>query len=169
VKFLSGLLLIAAIAATPARADDAAANAVYERMQAAGAAADPGAVLGTVYAPGATYLPGHKEAGIERSEAFLKMMAGSYRHLRQGGGELDVKFRLVERKRFGDVYVDNGYMRTVVRPKKDAPEQVRYGKFVAVVAKQPDGSWAFVSDGDSDTPAASFDNARPVAGLKFDS
>jgi hypothetical protein len=43
------------------------------------------------------------------------------------------------------------------------------GKFVAVVAKQPDGSWAFVSDGDSDTPAASFDNARPVAGLKFDS
>jgi hypothetical protein len=41
------------------------------------------------------------------------------------GRGLDIKFRLVERKRFGDVYVDNGYMRTSVWPKKGAPEQVR--------------------------------------------
>jgi ketosteroid isomerase-like protein len=167
-KLLIRAAMMSAAFAAPARAEHAGANAVYERMQAAVAAADPAPVLETVYAPEATYLPGGKEMGIDRRETVLKMMVGSQRHLRQAGGALDMKFRLVDRKRFGDVYVDNGYMRTVIRPNKDAPEQVRYGKFVTVIAKQPDGSWAFVTDADSDTPAANFDNAKPVAGLKFD-
>lgn len=158
----------AVLPAAPARADDNAANAVYERMQAAGSASDPAAVLETIYAPGATYLPRYKEFGIDRRETFVKMMAGSQAHLRKNGGRIDMKFRVVERKRFGDLYVDNGYIRTVVVPKKDAAEQVSYGKFVTVIGKQPDGHWAFVTDADSDTSAAKFDEATPVAGLKFD-
>ena len=160
---------LASITATPALADDNAANAVYERMQKATEAADPAPLLEQVYGPGATYLPRHKELGIDRREHVLKMLVGSQAHLRGRGGNIAIKFRVVERKRFGDVYVDNGYIRTVVKPGKDAPEQVSYGKFVAVIAKQPEGHWAFVTDGDSDTPAANFDGAKPVAGLKFDS
>lgn len=159
---------VAALSAAPARADDAAANAVYERMQASGAAADPAALLDKVYGAGATYLPGHKDVGIEPRAAVIGMMAGSQQHLRKAGGQIAVKFRVVDRKRFGDVYVDNGYMRTAVKPGKDAPEQVSYAKFAAVIAKQPEGHWAFVTDADSDTPAANFDGAKPVAGLKFD-
>lgn len=154
--------------ATSAYASDAAANAVYERMQAAGASAEPAALLDKVYAPGSTYLPGHKEAGIDRRDAVIRMMAGSQQHLRKAGGRIDLKFRVVDRKRFGDVYVDNGYMRTAVKPAKDAPEQVTYAKFATVVAKQAEGHWAFVTDADSETPAANFESARPVAGLKFD-
>ncbi|HEX8258393.1 MAG TPA: hypothetical protein VF589_12245 [Allosphingosinicella sp.] len=160
---------LASIAATPALADDSAANAVYERMQQATEAADPAPLLEQVYGPGATYLPRHKELGIDRREHVLKMLVGSQAHLRKSGGQLAIKFRVVERKRFGDVYVDNGYMRTTVKPGKDAPEQVSYGKFVAVIARQPEGHWAFVTDADSDTPAANFEGAKPVAGLKFDS
>jgi ketosteroid isomerase-like protein len=159
---------LAAFAATPARADDTAANAVYERMQASGAATHPAALLEKMYAPDSTYLSGYKDAGIDRRDTVLKMMVGSQQHLRKGGGHIDMKFRAVERKRFGDIYVDNGYMRTAVKPAKDVHEQVTYGKFVTVIAKQPDGHWAFVTDADSDTPAANFDNAAPVAGLKFD-
>lgn len=159
---------VAAISAGPARADDAAANAVYERMQASGTAADPAALLEKVYGADATYLPGHKDIGIERRDAVLRMMVGSQQHLRKIGGQIALKFRVVDRKRFGNVYVDNGYMRTAVKPAKDAPEQVSYSKFVTVIAKQPEGHWAFVTDGDSDTPAANFENAKPTAGLKFD-
>ena len=48
---------LGALFATPAHADDAAANAVYDRMQQAGTAADPADVLEKVYAAGSTYLP----------------------------------------------------------------------------------------------------------------
>lgn len=47
------LLIVAALAtfaAAPARADEAVANAVYERMQASGAT-DPAALLEKMYAP----------------------------------------------------------------------------------------------------------------------
>ena len=137
-------------------------------MQAASAAANPAPMFETIYAPGATYLPGHEEMGIDRRDTFLKMMVGSQRRLRQNGGQVSMKFRVVERKRFGDIYVDNGYMRTAMTLAKDGPEQVTYGKFITVLGKQPDGSYAFVTDGDSSTPAANFDNAEPVPGLKFD-
>ena len=165
------LIVAAALAtgtASPAYADDAAANAVYERMQESSTAPVPAPLLEKVYAPQSTYLPGHKDLGIEPRDAVLAMMVGSQQHLRKSGGQIAIKFRIVDRKRFGDVYVDNGYMRTSVKPAKDAPDQVSYAKFVTVIAKQPDGHWAFVTDADSDTPAANFDKARPVTGLKFD-
>lgn len=59
-------------------------------------------------------------------------------------------------------------MRHAVKPAKDLPEQVTYDKFVTVIAKPPDGDRAFVTDAEWETPAANFDNATPVAGLKFD-
>jgi ketosteroid isomerase-like protein len=167
-EIVAALALVSGTLGAPAQADDAAANAVYERMQASSTAADPASLLEKVYGVGATYLPRHKEAGIERREAVLRMLIGSQKHLRRTGGQIDMKFRLVDRKRIGDVYIDNGYIRSAVKPAKDAPEQVTYGKFVTVIAKQPEGHWAFVSDADSETPAANFNSAKPVAGLKYD-
>lgn len=161
-------IALAAFASAPAHAENSAANAVYERMQASSTAPDPTPLLEQVYGPDATYLPGHKDMGIDRRDNVIKMMAGSQKHLRKGGGQIAIKFRIVDRKRFGDLYVDNGYMRTTIKRTNDAPEHVTYGKFVAVIAKQPDGRWAFVTDADSDTPAANFDDAKPVQGLKFD-
>ncbi len=159
---------IMVISAAPAQAEDRAANSVYERMQSSSTASDPEMVLEKVFGSEATYLPGHKELGIERRDTFLRMMAGSQQHLRKAGGAIDIKFRVIDRKRLGGVYVDSGYMRTTIRPKKDGPEQVSYGKFLTVIAKQRQGHWAFIADADSETPAANFENARPLDGVKFD-
>ena len=167
-KTLIGVSAASVLFVAPGHASDAAANAVYERMQAASTAPDPTSLLKKVYAPGSTYLPGHKEAGIDKGETVLKMMTGSLKHLRKGGGAIDTKFRVVERKRLGEVYVDNGYMRTTVKPTAAAPEKVTYGKFITVITPQPEGHWAFVTDADSETTAANFDSAKPVPGLKFD-
>ena len=167
-KWMMAAAAAAALLAAPARADDAAANAVYERMQAVAGAADPAAVLETIYAPDATYLPRYKQAGIDRREHFLKLMAGGQTQLRKNGGSIDMKFRIVERKRFGDLYVDNGYMRIAMKPKAGAAEEVHYGKFVTVLGRQADGRWAFVTDADSEAPAAKFEEAVAVPGLKFD-
>lgn len=158
----------ASLTPMPARANDAAANAVYERMQASTTASDPTALLGKVYAKDATYLPGYKELGIESRDAVIETMVGSQQHLRKVGGKIEIKFRLVNRKRLGNVFVDNGYMRTAITPKLNAAEQVAYSKFATVITKQKGGHWAFVTDAESDTPAENFDNAKAVAGLKFD-
>lgn len=160
--------LAALLPAMPASADNASANAVYDLMQASTTAADPALILEKVYAKEATYLPGYKELGIEARDAVIKTIVGSQQHLRKGGGRIEIKFRVVSRKRFGNVYVDNGYMRTAIMAKKDAPEQITYAKFATVITKQQGGRWAFVTDADSDTPASNFDNAKAVAGLKYD-
>jgi hypothetical protein len=166
-RFLIAALSVAALG-VPAHASDAEANAVYERFQATATASDPTALLEKVYAAGSTYLPRHKEAGVEPRDAVIKMVGGSQRHLRSGGGQIDIRFRVVERKRLGNIYIDNGFMRTTVRPSEGAPEQVTYGKFATVIAKQPEGHWAFVADADSESTANRFDNAKPAAGAKFD-
>ncbi len=169
-NFYTVAAVAAALCAAPARADDSAANAVYERMQASfnATAAEAAPILETVYAPGASYLPRHKEAGIDGRETILKGMTGFLEQLRKNGGQIETKFRVVERKRLGDVYVDNGYMRTTLKMSKDAPERVMFGKFATVLARQAAGHWAFVNDADSETTNTQFDNAKPVPGLKFD-
>lgn len=167
-----GPILIAALwvasSGGPAHASDAEANAIYERFQATTTSPDPAALLEKVYAVGSTYLPRQKEAGVQPRDAVIRMIGGSQQHLRKGGGRMSIQFRVVERKRLGDVYIDNGFMRTTVRPSSEAAEQVTYGKFVTVIANQPDGHWAFVADADSDSTATNFDNAKPAAGAKFD-
>ena len=64
--------------------------------------------------------------------------------------------------------VDGGYVRTAVKPAKDATEQSSYATFAAVIAKQPEGNSAFVNDADSTMPAGSYDGAKRVGGLEFD-
>ena len=150
-----------------AEASDVEANAVYERMVASYAALDP-TLLETVYAPDATYLSRNGKLDIHRRDMVMKGMRDFHEQLKANGGKVSMRFRIVERKRFGDVYVDNGYVRTTIIPAKDAPARTTTGKFVTVIAKQPAGHWSFVTDADSDTPAEAFDRATPVEGLKFD-
>lgn len=164
-----GLAAAAAIAivAVPAQANDAAVNAVYDRFAAAYAALEP-AKLDQLYAPDATYLSRSPRLAIQNRDSILKGMGGFLDQVKANGGRLDIKFRVTDRKRFGDVIVDNGYMRLTTKPSKDVAEQLTDAKFILVMAKQPDGRWTFVSDADIETPAGSYDNAQPVQGVKFD-
>lgn len=150
-----------------AQASDQGVNAVYERMQAAYGSLDA-SKLETVYAPDATYLPRSAKANVNTREAIRRGLAGFIDQVRAGKGTIRVRFRVVERKRFNDVYIDNGYVRTIIDSGDGTPPIVSNGKFLAAIAQQPEGHWAFVSDSDSETPPASFDEAKPLAGIKFD-
>lgn len=167
ISMAFALAALGPLAAAPAWADDGAANEVYGRMADSYAALDPEA-LETVYAPDATYLSRNPKAGIDPRDAIRKGMHGFHEQLRKNGGSVRMKFRIVERKRYGDVIVDNGYVQSAIRMARDAPEEVTTAKFVTVIARQPQGHWAFVTDADSDTPAARFEQALPVPGLRFD-
>lgn len=160
-------ILALGLVSAPAGANDAAANAVYERMIAAHRALDT-AQLETVYAPGATYLSRHGRLDIHSRPTIMRGTRGFHDAYRANGGSVDIRIRLVERKRFGDVYVDNGYVRSTYTSARGATPTVTTGKFATVLARQPSGAWAIVTDADSDAPPAAFDRAAPVDGLKFD-
>lgn len=162
-------LVTAALLAAPQAvcANDADANAVYARLAEGYAALDP-AMMESVYAPGATYLPQDSGARIDTRETIMRGILGFQDKLRSTGGSLTLRFRLVDRKHFGDVYVDNGYVRTTIVSAKGAEPRVMTSKFATVLARQPDGRWAIVTDAASDTPADAFDQAAAVPGLKFD-
>ena len=161
------LVLLSITLSHLAYASDADVNAVYERMQAAYAELDA-EHLERVYAPDATYLPRSAKANVNTRESIRKGAAAFITQIRGKGGTVTMQFRVVERKRFDGVVIDNGYVRTVIDGANGEPPVVSYGKFLTAIARQTDGHWAFVSDGDSETPPAAFDAAVAVAGLKFD-
>ena len=148
-------------------ASDRDVNAVYERMQEAYASLDI-ARLETVYAPDATYLPRSPKADVNTRETIRRGLSGFIDQMRSKNGAVKVSFRVIERKRFNDIVLDNGYVRTVIQPGDGTPPSTTYGKFFTAIALQPDGRWAFVSDSDSETTSASFTHAKALAGVKFD-
>lgn len=166
MKLFSIVAVLAAMP-VPALANDADANAVYTRMAASYAALDP-AGLESVYAPDARYNSRNSRLGTHDRAQVLKGGAGFQQMVRDKGGNIDIRFRLIARQRFGDVYVDHGYVRTTYKMTSDGTATVSNGKFMTVLAKQPDGRWAITGDADADTPADSFDKAVRIDGLKYD-
>jgi ketosteroid isomerase-like protein len=162
-----GLGLIIAAAMSPAQASDKEANAVYERLTASYASLDP-AGLERVYAPNATYSSRNPGLTIHDRKTLMKGLTGFQQQVKDKGGAVDIRFRIVERKRFGNLYVDHGYVRTAYTLGKDAAPTVTNGKFMTVLMKQPEGHWAIVSDADSEAPADAYERAAAVDGLKFD-
>ena len=164
---LSCALVITVTAASPAVATNDAANAVYDRMAASYRALDPEA-LDRVYAAGATYNPRSAKARIDSYDKLMAGVSSFQQQVKAKGGTVDIRFRVVERKRLGDVYVDHGFVRTTYKMEQGGRETVSNGKFMTVLAKQPPGHWAIVGDADSETPHDAYDKALPVEGLKFD-
>lgn len=163
------LLTILTACALPnfAHASDQCVNDVYGRMRAAYASLDP-AQLETVYAPDATYLPRSAKASVNTRETIRRGQTGFIDQVRARNGNIKISFRVSGRKRFDDVYIDHGYVRTVIEYGDGTPSIISNGKFLAAIARQSDGHWAFISDSDSETPPVSFDTAKPVSGLRYD-
>jgi hypothetical protein len=105
---------------------------------------------------------------VKFRDQILARERSSHLALSRQGGSLKLEFRVVGRQRFGEAYVDNGYMRSTLRPSSAAEPKVTISKFILVMARQPGGNYALVSDADSDAPADSWDKAREIPGLKYD-
>jgi hypothetical protein len=159
-------LCLAAIA-SPAMASNEEANLLYSRFTEAFAKLDS-AALEPLYAPGATYLPRSGAFAIQSRDQILARERASHLALSRQGGSLRLEFRIVSRQGFGEAYVDNGYMRSTWRASATAEPKVTVSKFILVMARQPGGNYALVSDADSDAPAEAWDKARETPGLKYD-
>lgn len=142
-------------------------NELYTAFSKAHAALHT-AGLEPLYAPQATYLPRSARFAIQTRNEILRRERASHDMMRANGGSIQLKFRVSDRKQFGDLVVDNGYMRSAIRRSKSDPVIETTSKFILVMARQKDGRWALVSDADSDAPAEAYDELRPVGGHQYD-
>jgi ketosteroid isomerase-like protein len=164
---LVAMAIAALLSPVDAQASAREPNELYEGFAKAHAALGT-AGLEPLYAPGATYLPRSRRFAIQTRDEILQRERASHDGMRANGGSIQLKFRISDRKRFGDLVVDNGYMRSIIRRSKSDPVIETTSKFILVMARQSDGRWALVSDADSDAPRQAYDALRPVPGLKYD-
>ena len=161
------IAILALVPASPALADDAAVNAIYDRMSRAYAGADAEA-LGAVYAPDAVVFPSATGRPVLSGRSAIVAGPGTFlTQTAASGGRLRIAFRVTERRRAGSAVLDSGvYRLTIAGPGMATNHQV--GKFMTLSLPQADGQWAFAADTDTPMPAESWDAARPVDGAKFD-
>lgn len=164
LRLLMTLVLVAF--ATPALATDREVNAVYDRMSAAYVTLDR-ASLSTVYAADAILLPASQTLGpLIGQAAILDYFKVPFDRAAASGEQMRLDFRIVQRRWHGNIAVDVGYYRFTRQ--KGTTKQTSVGKFTTTVARQPDGSWAFVSDADTPCPPELWDQAREASGVRFD-
>lgn len=152
----------------PVLADDAQANAIYDRMSKAYAEMDL-ALMDKVYAPGAVYVPTEKSFGVIKGrEEILVGTKMTFEQVRKNGGKMQIDFRITDRQTFGDLAADAGYFRFTALKPDGTQGMVSYGKFVTMPAKQKDGSWAFASDMSGNATPEAWEKAKPFPGARFD-
>ncbi|HMB93455.1 MAG TPA: SgcJ/EcaC family oxidoreductase [Rhodothermales bacterium] len=156
--FLSLLVLLGGcVQAQPTTlSDNEAIDAVYARFSEAYDQMDPEAVV-ALYTDDAYYLPGGDGAILHGSDALRKSFA-FLAQTKEGGGQLAIAFRSVDRAISGNLAYDVGYYRlTAQRP--DGTEHVSVGKFTTVLVKSDNGQWRFQVDAFSSAPETAFDAA----------
>lgn len=159
LRWIGALAVCMAVA--PARADDAAVDALYDRLAAAYAATDA-AALADVYAPDATVFPSRPDAApLTGREAIRRGPGGFLTQAGQRGTKLELHFRVTQRRRQPGAVMDVGVYRLAITAAAGAP-QVQVGKFATASMPQADGGWAFVFDTDTPMPAGAWDAARDV-------
>lgn len=126
-------------------------QAAYDRVSAAYAAADS-ALLVEAYAPDAVVFP--SAVGAEPLIGRESIRSGVGAMLDQAaasGARLSLGFEITRRRQLDGAVVDTGLYRLMER-RETGECRIMVGKFLTVLAPQPDGDWAFVADTDTPMP-----------------
>lgn len=118
--------------------------------------------VANLYAEDAFYLiPNAQRAIIEGRPSIQKSFTGFMEGAAHRNRQIDISFRIVNRKIADSLAFDVGYYRTRSKPDTaaDFPEGGGVGKFVTVMGLMPNGSWKFLLDGYNSAPPEAFAKA----------
>lgn len=162
---LAFALLIPLAAPATANPEDAAINAVYQRLASARAAGDvPG--MTDAFAPGALLIdarPGPAISGTELSGR-LRPMA---ERLRDENARVETAYRVERRSVMGAIALDAGYMRQDIR-RADGRAMTRYARFLVTMERGPGDSWRIIGDASMPADEAAWTSLGRTEGLHFD-
>jgi|GEM_PF-3574238 len=151
----AGPAAITPVASKGAMPTQAALDAVYDRMAGAYRTLDAD-LLAKVYTADAVYISRSAKAPVESAQGdFVPGVRRFMEMSKANGTKLDLSFRLTGRKSLTPgLAVDVGYVEFVVTPGDGKPERRTTAKFLTILVRQADGSWAFLADTASDVPGA---------------
>ena len=160
------LITLAAIVAMDAP-QNAAINAVYDRLVVAKNSRDPAAIVAE-FDPRSIVVdprPLPAASGASIAEPLQRMMA----RLTANGVKVETRYRVEKREMFGDYAVDSGYMqmRFVAKPGAGKPDDM-VTRFLTTLQREPDGSYRIVGDASFLAAPGDWEKLRPVSGLHFD-
>lgn len=153
----AGAVAITAAASEGAMPTEAELDAVYGRMATAYRTLDAG-LLAKTYTADAVYISRSAKAPVESAQGdFVPGVRRFMEMSKADGTKLDLSFRLVGRNLLTPgLASDVGYVEFVVTPGDGKPARRTTAKFLTVLVRQADGSWAFLADTASDVPAAAW-------------
>jgi uncharacterized protein (TIGR02246 family) len=163
-SFLALVLACSATAPTAALAhpEDAALDAVYERLRSARAAADI-AGMSSIFSPDALLVDARPGAPISGSELAARL-APQVERLRTDNVQVQTEYRIERRQVLGDIALDAGYMRqTLSRP--GAEPMTRYSRFLVTLQRGPDG-WRILGDASMPATEAAWTALLPAAAVR---
>jgi len=144
---LLSLILLGVAAPAFAHPEDAAIDAVYERLRDARAAADIEGMV-AAFAPDGMLVDSRPGAPIIGSELGARL-APQVERLRGEGGSIGTEYRIERRQVLGDIALDAGYMRQTVTVPGREP-MTRYARFLVTMRRGANG-WQII--GDASMPA----------------
>ena len=138
-------------------ADEAAIDAVYERLIQAYAELDTTMVL-DLYTDDAYYLMGRAQRILQGREE-LGRAYSVLAHAKAKSNRLAIEFRIVDRKIHEDLAYDVGYYK-LITTRPDGQFREKASKFLTVLKKQDDGSWRFAADSYSEAMIPAFEKGK---------
>lgn len=159
-KMLLGLVLLGAAAPAFAHPEDAAIDAVYERLRNARAAADIEGMV-AAFAPDGMLVDSRPGAPITGSELGARL-APQVERLRGEGGSIATEYRIERRQVSGDIALDAGYMRQTVNRPGHEP-MTRYARFLVTMRRGADGQWQILGDASMPATEAAWAALAPAA------
>jgi uncharacterized protein (TIGR02246 family) len=162
------LVLPLAALASPAFAaapEDAAINAVYQRLAAARAAGDVEG-MAAAFGPAGILVdqrPGPPLPGSELAERLRPMAA----RLTADKVSIETAYRIERRSVIGDIALDAGFMRQTMR-RPDGQAGTRYARFLVTMQRDAKGEWRIIGDASMRAEEAQWAELKPVEGLHFD-
>lgn len=159
-KMLLGLMVLGAAAPAFAHPEDAAIDAVYERLRSARSA---GSIEGmsAAFAPDAMLVDSRPGAPILGSELAARL-APQVERLRGENGSIATEYRIERRQVSGNIALDAGYMRQTVNRPGHEP-MTRYARFLVTMRRGADGSWQIVGDASMPATEAAWAALAPAA------
>lgn len=121
-------------------------------------------LLASLYTKDAYYLHGKGEMTKGRDK-IRESFKGFFKSMADRNQDMQIQFKIVERRIEGDLAYDLGYYHLVYSDKnsKQATNE-SVGKFTTTIVKSEDGKWRFSSDSYTDAPISAFQKAVNITG-----
>lgn len=151
-----------ALAANP---EDAALNAVYDRLATARSANDvPG--MAAAFSSGGILIDARPGPAVSGADLAARLQPQAERVIADKA-QMQTQYRVERRSVMGDLAVDAGFMRLhMTRP--GAEPMVRHARFLVTMRRDADGVWRIVGDASMQSSEEAWNSVAPVEGLKHD-